>query len=123
MINELLKNTFLFRNSEDKLDEILEKITPTVRSFSKGEVIMTPKNYDLRIGFILKGSCLVSKLKSTGDYVPLNKLGKCDSFGIISVLSEKEKYPTEIVSIENTEVVFFNKSDFNFLIDKRNNKC
>ena len=120
MLKEILKNTFLFKNADEILDACFGIISPTLKKFGKGDIVMSPTNFDLRIGFIAKGSCVVNRTSSSGNDVPLNKLTKYDSFGIVSVLSEKEQYPTEIIALESCEIVFLEKEDFWLLVNNYN---
>ena len=96
--------------------DIVEKISLTKESFSKGSTIYSPVKYDKKIGFILSGECIVRKSKSTRSAIPLNYMYPFDSFGIVSVISECDEYPTEVIAKKDTEVLFINRDDFVFLV-------
>ena len=114
----ILKQTFIFSHlTNEDFDVAISKITPTVKSFKRDEVIFSQSLFSAAMGIILSGRCIVRKAKSQGEDVPLNVLTKTDSFGVISVLSEREEFPTEIIAVENSEIIFISKRDIWFLIE------
>ncbi len=105
-----IKEIFLFRGiSENKIGFILEKYTPKIGEFQKGDLILSKENNLHTVGFILTGECEVRRTRSEGTDVILNILKASDSFGILSVFSESEDFPTEIFARKNTAVLFFSK--------------
>ena len=107
-----LKTLFLFRNlSTEELEEIAKKISFSVGSFCKDELIYEPEHYRASLCFILKGACKVNKKRHDGTLVPLNTLNKGDSFGAINLFSNAEDYPTYVYASKQTEVLFIDKEE------------
>ena len=111
-IYEFLKNVFLFDNMKKTVvDKALSIITPVVEKYSKKDVICSPAKYDQRIGFIKSGECKVERAKLDGATVPLNIIKEYGSFGVISVFSDVEEFPTKITASKDTEIVYISKED------------
>ena len=114
----LLKNTFIFAGvKDDDFSCAVSKIAPVIRSFERDEIIFSPQSFNKEIGFVISGKCTVSKNKSAGADVPLNVLKKNDSFGIISVLSDRDEYPTHVVASEPCKILFISRGDVLFLLN------
>jgi CRP-like cAMP-binding protein len=117
-MKDFLKNSFIFRNMEnEEFIEAIENINPEIRRFEREDAIFSSNEFTKEIGIIKSGRCMVKKAKSQGDDIPLNVLFQNDSFGVISVLTDREEYPTEIIALEKTEIVFISQRDINFLLD------
>ncbi len=117
-MHERLAELFLFQNlDKSTLIDISKKINMQTASFAAKEIIYTPDNFDRKIGFILSGSCLVERINSENKKVPLNKLSANDSFGIVAVLGQPEKFPTEVKTVTDSEILFISQNDVKMLID------
>lgn len=116
---EFLLNTFLMQSidQEDAI-HIISDIRAEIKSFAHKESIYTPSQYEKKLGFVIKGECVVEKMKSDGSSVPLNILKQGDSFGIIAVLSGENEYPTRIISSHNSEILFISQKDLLNIIKK-----
>ena len=114
----LLSSTFLFDGlSESVCEELLRTIHIDEASFSKGDVIYSPDEFEKKIGFVLDGECIISK-PSAGQQIPINIVKKGDSFGIISVFSTHSVFPTFIIAKSLCSVLFINYYDIHRLIEK-----
>ena len=108
---DFLSNIFMFSDIEkDSLADLITIFMPEVTHFSHGEKIISPDDFDTRIGIIMKGECEVKKLKSNGGAIPLNQLKAGDSFGVLGVFSDVREYPTEIISKKASDILFFEKN-------------
>ena len=115
---DFLSDTFLFKDiSTNELDALLKKKEPLTLTFESGDKIISPNNFDKRIGFVVFGECEVYKLKPDGGKIPLNKLSIGDSFGILGVFSEVQEYPTEIIAKKACGVLFFGKNQILEMIE------
>ena len=104
-------NVFLFAGLPfEKLNKAVSECEVEKRCFQRNDVIFSPQSYNKEIGFILSGECEILRRKSDGADVSLNILKTGDSFGILSVLTSEEEFPTVIVARHNTEVLFIKKS-------------
>lgn len=103
---------FPFKNlSLSKIESIFSEIGYVIVKFKKGETIFSPSNFQKKVGFIVSGECEIQKLKNDDVYIPLNTLSRYASFGILSVLSQNSEYPTKIIAIKPTTVLFIGAED------------
>ena len=107
-----LSELFLFKKIKTKfIEDIAKRYTFTMKNFSKGEVIFSSESAVTKIGFVFSGECRVERLRDEGDSIFLNTLRRCDSFGILAVLSPESDYPTRIVCSKNASVLFIDGAD------------
>ncbi len=97
--------------SKKTIMSIFSDLSYSKMEFSKSDVIYSPENYQMKIGFIIDGECEVMRIRSNGDHVYLNKLSKYDSFGILSFLSSEKEFPTQIMAMKQTTVLFISGAD------------
>ncbi len=117
---DFLLKTFLFSSiKRETALIILSELNFEVKSFSHGESIYEPHQYEKKIGFLMNGECIINKLKSDGTLVPLNTVKEGESFGILAVLSAENEYPTQIVSSRNSKILFITKEDFLSILKKQ----
>ena len=102
-----LSELFLFKNTSfDVLNKIAAKHEFQIFEFESGENIYTPDDFSKKVGFVYSGECVVEKQKSDGNSVPLNLLRKNDSFGIMTVFSSSNKFPTYVKAKKQSRIVF-----------------
>jgi len=122
MERELIKfisELFIFKGAKPEVvEEIYGSYNFALESFSKGDVIFSPDNFQKNIGFVVSGECRVERLREDGDSVFLNTLKRYDSFGILAVLSSDSEYPTRIVSAKSTSIFFMNGNDLIAIVKK-----
>ena len=112
-----LKNTFLFKNiSEPNIDCLIKALKIEVKSFSKGSIIYSPEDFERKLGFVIDGECLVCRLTGKGNIVPLNTIPHHGAFGVVSVFSKRDEFPTTIKSKTKSTVLFFTKEDILCLV-------
>lgn len=111
-IIDFFASTFLFsRMTRDEIGDALKKIQIHTEKYPAKTYVFQPQNCDNRLCFIKSGECTVEHLKSDGGTLPLNKMGKFNSFGILSVLSEEERFPTAIITSKVTEIIYLTQED------------
>ena len=116
--SSFLKNTFLFKGmTEGDISELISGIEFEEKSFSRDELIFSPDGFERRIGIVMKGECLVGR-PSGGGFVPLNTMGVYESFGILSVFSAREDFPTQIKAKGACTVLFFPAASVRNLVEK-----
>ena len=114
-----LSQTFVFNDvTESELSILLKEISPEIKQFPHGTVIYSPSAFESKVGFIYGGECTVERIKSNGVNLPLNKLTKFDSFGILAVFSCEDSYPTQIVAKKDSTVIFISQKDVLYLVKK-----
>ena len=116
---KFLQNTFLFGATDPELSRrLVESLSCTTGSFQKDETVYSDKTGIKQIGFILSGGCAVYKQREAGAPLLLNTLKPHDSFGVLSVFTETEEYPTVIIATRKTEVLFIDEAECKALVSK-----
>ena len=118
-IYNFLLNTFLF--SDFSIEELKEALSPEkieIKSFERNDVIYSTDCFERKLGFVYDGECVVCSHGNQKDPTSLNTLSKYQSFGIITVFSGYEQFPTTVYAKKKTTVVFLNQSTVNDLVLK-----
>lgn len=117
-ISEFMSTTFMFKGLDNaEIQRLLNDAEIEICSFENGEKIFTEFDFERKIGFVLDGTCEVKKTRNERASIPLNSLTKGDSFGILSIFSGGEKYPTEINAKKAATVLFIPKDDVVRLVE------
>lgn len=113
-----IQHFFMFYGIEEKeCKKIISSISPRYEEYKKGDLVFSREQNGHAVGFILSGECEILRLRNGGNSVLLNRITTYDSFGILSVFSADDDYPTEIFARKNTAVLFFTKKDILSLIE------
>ena len=116
---EFLTNTFLFKGkTEEEVERLIRDVCCYSRAFTKGATVFSSDTDGKAIGFIIEGVCEVLRIRSDEEPIPLNTLKKHSSFGIISIFSDSEEFPTVIKAKTAATVLFFDEKSFKSLISK-----
>ncbi len=116
-LDEFISTLFLFRGIEpSKTALLMKKIEPEIKSYQRTEKIYTPTDFHEKVGFVISGKCEVRRPDSSERHVTINTLCPGDSFGILAIFGEKERFPTEIYATQHTTVLFIKKEDVIWLI-------
>ena len=116
---KFISSLFPFKNIKEKqLDAIFSSVIYEVTDFSRGDIIFSPSVYQRKVGFIINGECEIERERTDDGKVTLNTLTRFSSFGIMTVLSGKEEYPTIIRATKNTRILFINGDDLLTIIKK-----
>lgn len=103
---------FLFDSlAPDTVSKIFSEIDYRIESYRRGDIISSPSQPPDGIGFILEGECKVSRHRGDAEPLQLNLLPRYSSFGILSVFSDTEEFPTEISASRPTKILFIPKKD------------
>lgn len=115
--SSFLKNTFLFKGvTEEEISDLLRDIVLEEKNYSKGETIICPDGFERKLGIVLKGECLVAR-HASGGFVPLNTIKASESFGILTVFSPREDFPTMVTAKKSVSVLFFSENEVRHLIE------
>ena len=113
-----LKNTFLFKGiDESEISSLLDSVDFEESAYHKGDMIFSPDDFERKLGFVLDGECIVGR-NSGGTFVPLNILKKGNSFGILTVFSADDEFPTLIKAKNSCTVLFFSAEATRELVAK-----
>ena len=118
-LESVFEQLFIFEGtSKEDRQKIADELTPSRFEYEKGDLIFSKEKNGRAVGFLLSGECEVLRIRQDGKSVLLNRLLPNDSFGILSVFSQDEDYPTEIYARKNTAVLFFSQDDIYKMIEK-----
>lgn len=118
-LNKHLPNLFIFKNLDTvSIKNICDTLTLQEKKYEKSAVILEKDTEERKIGFVLCGECEVQRIRSGEEIISLNRLGAYDSFGILTVFSEKEHFPTKIIATKRTTVLFISESEIKLLVEK-----
>ena len=111
-IYKFLSESFLFKDmTTDEIKSLTKAVDFRIEKYISKDVIVSPKMCRKSLGFILKGECIIERTKNNNDSLPLNMLKRGESFGILTVFSADEDFPTRVISKKETEILFFSKED------------
>ena len=116
---DFLSSLFPFYGlKEQVINAIFSDVKFEVCAFEKGDVAFSEDYNSNRVGFVITGEFIVEKYREANESITLNRLTKCGSFGIISVLSPSSEYPTVIKASTKGEILFINGEDMLHTIKK-----
>ncbi len=105
---DYLKEIFLFTDiSALEIEKILKKYPARVEEYKRGDLVLSEEQNLNTVGFVLSGECEVKRRKQNGKDVILNTIKPQSSFGILSVFSQGESFPTTVFARKNTAVLLF----------------
>ena len=107
-----------FGLKEQVINAIFSEVNFETRAFEKGEIAFSEDSNSKCVGFVICGEFIVEKHRASDECITLNKLTKCGSFGIISVLSPDSEYPTRIRASSKGEILFIKGEDMLRIIKK-----
>ena len=115
---EFFSKTFLFSGlSIDEIERYFCNREIEFKDYSRKEVIYSPHEYERKLGFVLKGECIVERIKADGSSVPLNIIQSGDSFGAFAVLTSEDEFPTRITARRDSKIAFISQADVMNLIE------
>lgn len=111
-ILEVLKKCVLFKElSTAEIDSLLKETRYNINKYKKDETIVIEESKCTSLGIILVGNVEVQKIFPSGKIITLNRFKSGNIFGEALVFSGNNVYPSTIVSIDNTEIMFVQKHD------------
>lgn len=116
--SSFLKNTFLFKGMKERdILALLDSADAEEKSYRRGDLIFSPDDFERKLGFVVSGECTVGR-QSAGAFVPLNTMKAGESFGILSVFSVRDEFPTLIKAKSSCTVLFFSADATHTLVEK-----
>jgi CRP-like cAMP-binding protein len=114
---QLIQDCFLFRGiDEGELRELLYDRESETRSYRRGELIYSCESGKRLLGLVISGECEVVRNRQDGGPIVLNTLGRSDSFGILSVISDNPP-PTAVYASRSCEILFFDDEQIRRFIE------
>ncbi|WP_416197410.1 MAG: Transcriptional regulatory protein [Sporanaerobacter sp.] len=108
----VLNKCVLFKNiSKEEIEALLNEISYNINTYKKDEIIALEESKCTNLGMILEGKVEVQKIFPSGKVIALNNFSEGNIFGEALVFSEKNVYPSTIVSTDDTKIMFVQKND------------
>lgn len=118
-IIKIIKKNQLFSGvSEENIKNISKDIKYYIKTYNKGEII-AHEDYECRsLSLVLSGVVEIQRLYLNGKYIVLNRLNEGDVFGEALVFSKARTYPATVISLNESKVLFIDKSDILKILTK-----
>ena len=115
----VLEKSALFTGvSAKELREILTTVPHRIQSYDKGETIFYSMEEAARIGLILDGSVQAQKLFPNGSQINVSVRKRGEMIGPAAAFARNQKYPCDIVSLEESTIMMFSREDVLLLMQK-----
>ncbi|MBP3209882.1 MAG: Crp/Fnr family transcriptional regulator [Oscillospiraceae bacterium] len=115
----VLKKCILFIGIPAKeLRNLLREVPHHIQSYKKNEIVFHLMDQALRVGIILEGCAEAQKFFPNGGQMNVSVRRAGEIIGPAAVFSKSGTYPCNIVSLEATTVMMFQKEDFLSLLQK-----
>lgn len=112
LINNI-KDSELFRNIDlTEIDKLISVVNYKQLNLQKNQSAFDTYSDPNYIGLVLNGSINIEKLLPSGKSVFMYSKKRGDIFGEVAVFSEMEQYPCNAVSVDNSTLLLFSKSEF-----------
>lgn len=108
-ILDALETNPLFRGFSREQIAALIGPDAAVSEYARGDVIFSPRSFARALGFLITGSALVYKVSSDGRRVLMSRLTPGATFGMATLFTEREPFPTEIHAERACRVLFLPK--------------
>lgn len=116
-VHAFLMNTFLFRGiSTTEAERLIQIVDVEVSEFERGATIYSPSRFEKKIGFVISGECSVVQ-KHASSRVSLKPILPGDTFGILTVFSDADEYPTYIIAKRHSKVLFLTDKNVQKLVE------
>ncbi|MFY9214101.1 MAG: Crp/Fnr family transcriptional regulator [Tissierellaceae bacterium] len=107
-----LSKCVLFRNMEEaEIEEIINSLVYTIKSYDKDEVIAIENDDCDSLGVILSGNVEIHKPFPSGKVVTINHFSAGNVFGEALVFSERHRYPATIISSNKSKIMYIKRED------------
>lgn len=115
---DFLRDTFLFSGiSDEEMSLMCKKHNFITEDYKKGDEIYSARAFEHRLYFVMRGECRVERMRLNGCTVPLSTVERYGSFGILSAFEKTNEFPTRIVAVRNTRVIYIPEGDLKELIN------
>ena len=119
--NEVLQKSRLFHGIEpENLVHLLNCLNPSIRKYSKNDVIAAEGMRLIGIGVVLKGNLNISKTSISGNRILLGTAERGELFGENAAFSEDNLWPANVESQGDSEVMFIKPAS---IVNQCSNLC
>lgn len=118
-IIKIIKKNQLFSGvNEENIKNISKDIKYYIKTYNKGEIIAHEDDECRSLSLVLSGVVEIQRLYLNGKYIVLNRLNEGDVFGEALVFSKARTYPATVISLNESKVLFIDKSDILKILTK-----
>ena len=114
----LEKNVLFTGVPAKELREILKAVPHRIQSYDKGEAIFHLLEEATRIGLILDGRVQAQKLFPNGSQINVSVRRRGEMIGPAAAFARNQKYPCDVVSLEESTIMMFSREDILLLMQK-----
>ncbi|MDK2800467.1 MAG: hypothetical protein PWQ70_2086 [Clostridiales bacterium] len=97
--------------SENEILCVIQHIHYKITCFSKGQTIAIEEDECSSIGIVMEGSVEIQKVFASGKTITIAQLSNGNIFGEVIIFSDMNRYPSTIVSTQNTRIMFITKEE------------
>lgn len=109
---EALKKCVLFKNvHEDTISKLFGSFAFTIKEYNPKDIIAIQGDDCDSLGIIIKGNIEIHKPFESGQVVTINHFSEGNIFGEALVFSGSHEYPANIISSDNSKVLFISRED------------
>ena len=102
-----IRESELFKDiSEEEIRGMLVCMEPSLREYSKGEIIRREGEEFDALGLLLEGKASVSKEKASGERVVMTMVREGDIFGEMAAFADVSRWPGTVQCIDQCRVLF-----------------
>lgn len=115
----VLEKSVLFAGvPANELREILQAVPHRSQHYDKGETIFYSMEEATRIGLILDGRVQAQKLFPNGSQINVSVRKRGEMIGPAAAFARNQKYPCDIVSLEESTIMMLRREDVLLLMQK-----
>jgi len=116
---DALGKNYLFRNlSPEKIGSIIRDIHHQVKKYNKGDLIVSSGEVCSSLMIIVKGSVVGEMLDFQGKILRIEKLDAPNTIASAFMFGENNKFPVDIIALEETKLLLVSKHDLMDLFRK-----
>ncbi|MGG7079108.1 Crp/Fnr family transcriptional regulator [Clostridium sardiniense] len=116
-IIDVLNLSSLFNNfSRDDLDSIINNPLVRIKKYSKEETIFFHNDTCNDLSILISGKVEIQQNDANGNTLVVTTLNKANMFGENLLFGDKNTYPMDVVSKENSVVIHINKKEVTKLL-------
>ena len=112
LVINALEKSVLFKNiDQDIISQLIESIVYTIEEYRDQDIIAIQGDNCDSLGIIIKGSIEIHKPFESGQVVTINHFSEGNIFGEALIFSGTHKYPANIISSDNSKILFISQKD------------
>ncbi len=111
IISKLKQNEFFKDLTIDEIESIMSKISYSLKSYNKGEIIANEEEECISLGLVLDGLIEIQRIYLSGKQINVKRLGSGDVFGEALIFSNKSSYPATVIAFSDCKILYISKTD------------